>query len=92
MSISNQILIIAETVILPFAIKIAHAVQVFNITKSVIDLVWFTTVSTIIVAHLDDIFRIAVTIADPMVIWAAVLAIIATDFIEIDQVTFAIIN
>ena len=92
MTISNQVLIITETVILPFTIKITHAIQVFNITKSIIDLLRLTTVSSIIVTHLDDILRITIAISNSMVIWTTVLAIIVTDLIEVEKVTFAIVN
>ena len=92
MTISNQVLIITETVILPFTIKITHAIQVFNITKSIIDLLRLTTVSSIIVTHLDDILRITIAISNSMVIWTTVFAIIAAYFIEVEKVTFAIVN
>ena len=92
MTISNQVLIITETVILPFTIKITHAIQVFSITKSIIDLLRSTTVSSIIVTHLDNILRITIAISNSMVIWTTVLAIIVTDLIEVEKVTFAIVN
>ena len=91
MAISNQVFIITRTVI-KFSIKITHSVQVSNITKPIIEFLWFTTITTIVVAHLDNVLRIAVTIANTMVIWTAVLAVIATLFIEIDQIAFAIVN
>ena len=91
MSISNQVFIITRTVV-KFPIKITHSVQVSNVTKPIIHLLWLTTVSSVIVTHFDDIVRITIAISNTMVIWTTVLAIIVTDFIEVDEVTFAIIN
>ena len=68
MTISSQVVVITGTVVLPFTIKIAHAIQVFNITKSVIDFFRLTTVTSVIVTHLDDIFGLTLTIANTMVI------------------------
>ena len=91
MTISCQVFVITGAVI-ELTIKIAHPVQVSNITKPIIDRLRFTTVSSIIVTHLDEILRITMTISNTMVIWTTVLAIIVTDFIEVDEVTFAIVN
>ena len=91
MSISSQVPIITGTII-KFPIKIAHAVQVSNVTKSVIDFLRFTTVPSIVITHLDDVLRITLTIANTMIIWATVFSVIVTFFIEIDKVTFAIVN
>ena len=92
MSISYQVLVITKAIIVPFSVNVTHTVQVSNITKPIIDSLRFTTVSSIIVTHLDEILRITMTISNTMVIWTTVLAIIVTDFIEVDEVTFAIIN
>ena len=91
MTISCQILVITGAVI-EFSIKVTHSVQVSNVTKPIIDFLGFTTVSSIVVTHLDNILRITMAISNSMVIWTTVLAIIATDFIEVDKVTFAIVN
>ena len=92
MSISSEVFVITKAIILPFFIEIAHAIQVSNITKTIIDLLRFTTVPSIVVTHLDDVFGLTLTIANTMVIWTTVLAVIVTFFIEIDKVTFAIVN
>ena len=91
MPISCQVLVITGTVI-EFTFKITHSVQVFNITKPITDFLRFATVSSIIITHLDDIFRITKTITNTVIIWTTVLAIIVTDFVKVDQVTFAIVN
>ena len=91
MTISSQVLVITGAVI-EFSIKITHSVQVSNVTNSVIDFLGFTTISSIIITHLDNILRITMTISNPMVIWTTVLAIIATFFTKVDEVTLAIVN
>ena len=92
MSISSEVFVITKAIILPFFIEIAHAIQVSNITNPIIDFLRFTTVPSIVITHLDDVLRITMTIADTMIIWATVFSVIVTFFIEIDKVTFAIIN
>ena len=91
MSISSQVPIITGTII-KFPIKITHTVQVSNVTNSVIGFLRFATVSSVIVTHPDIIFRITVAISNTMVIWTTVLAIIVADLIEVEKVTFAIVN
>ena len=65
-------------------IKLAHAIVVHWITKTIINLFSQTAISTIIVAGFEVIFWVAEAITNLANIWTAVTPIIVAFFIEID--------
>ena len=91
MTISSKVFVITGAVI-EFTINITHSVQISDIANPIIDFLKFTTVSSIVVTHLDKVVGVTMTISNPMVIWTTVLAIKAADFIKVDKITIAIVN
>ena len=91
MTISSKVFVITGAVI-EFTINITHSVQISDIANPIIDFLKFTTVSSIVVTHLDDVLSITEAISNSMVIWTTILSVIVTDFVKVDQVTFSITN
>ena len=70
----------------------AHFVQVYFVANAIRHVCMKAAISTIKVTVFDVVFRVAMAISNSSWIWATIFAIKFTICIEVNQVTWAIIN